>query len=210
VLTHIHPCIVSLPPGSSWSDEIRHCVRVSTRPPGAQSPFAPLRVLPACGKVILRLSGSTTLPSSLLRAHALDHTPPADFGFRLIPQVFAGCCQSLLGDGPSRREHCESFLGCSDLYRGGLVRCTCSFLPSPHRPSPRNVNGSATTQSSAQRLPSGGFLAAVVIPNVLASTFACHPGRSYRCSRWFSTCRAAVACTSEQNTCRYLHVHRIC
>ena len=29
----------------------------------------------------------------------------------------------------------------------------------------------------------GAFFAAVVIPNVLASKFACHPGRSYRCSQ---------------------------
>jgi hypothetical protein len=55
----------------------------------------------------------------------------------------------------------------------------------------------------------GSFFAAVVIPNVLASKFACHPGRSYRCSRYL-TYRAAVAFTSEQNTCRCLHVHRIC
>ncbi len=32
----------------------------------------------------------------------------------------------------------------------------------------------------------GAFLAVVVIPNVLASKFACHPGRSHRCSRWLS------------------------
>ena len=43
-----------------------------------------------------------TPASSLLRAHAPDQMPPADFVY-LIRRVFAGCRQSLLADGPSRR-----------------------------------------------------------------------------------------------------------
>ncbi len=47
-------------------------------------------------------SEGVTPPSSLLRTHAPDHNPPADFSFPIRP-VFAGCCQPLLEDGPSRR-----------------------------------------------------------------------------------------------------------
>ncbi len=43
--------------------------------------------------------------------------------------------------------------------------------------------------------------------NVQASRFARHPGRSYRCAILIH--RVAVAFTSEQNTGRYLPVHRI-
>ena len=102
MLTHIHPCMVSLPTGSSWSDVVRHCVRLRTRPPGAQSPFAQLRVLPACCKVVWRLSGRITLPSLLIRAHAPDQTPPADFGFRLIPTLALRVFPWMLGPVPRR------------------------------------------------------------------------------------------------------------
>lgn len=43
-----------------------------------------------------------TSPSSLLWAHATDHNPLPVFVV-LIRAVFAGCCQSLLEDGRSRR-----------------------------------------------------------------------------------------------------------
>ena len=47
-------------------------------------------------------SEGVTPPSSLLRAHAPDHIPPRASACAL-DGVFAGCRQSLLGDGPSRR-----------------------------------------------------------------------------------------------------------
>ncbi len=134
-----------------------------------------------------------------------------------------------------------------------LGRRVCSWMPGPVPRRSCEVHllvSSLTTSAFPEKrervgdhngplsdFRAGAFFAAVVIPNVLASKFACHPGRSYRCSRWLSysfpparspirlwargllrRCptrllsdyRAAVAFTSAQNTCRYLHVHRIC
>jgi hypothetical protein len=48
-------------------------------------------------------SADITPPSSLLRTHAPDQSPPTDLGRPIIRWVFAGCRPSLLGDGPSRR-----------------------------------------------------------------------------------------------------------
>jgi hypothetical protein len=48
-------------------------------------------------------SEGVTPPSLLIPTHAPDQTPPADFGGTLFRPVFAGCCQPLLEDGPSRR-----------------------------------------------------------------------------------------------------------
>ncbi|SRR6266704_1728703 len=39
----------------------------------------------------------------------------------LVPRVFAGCCESLLEVGPSRRYLCKSFSTCLDPYPG----CSC-------------------------------------------------------------------------------------
>ncbi len=47
----------------------------------------------------------------------------------LIQQVFAGCCQSLLGVGLSRRYLCRSFVRCLAPYSGGFPWCFYPFLP---------------------------------------------------------------------------------
>jgi hypothetical protein len=60
---------------------------------------------------------------------------------------------------------------------------------------------------SAERLHSGRCFEIVAIPYVQASWFARHPGLPYRCGPMSR--RAAVTFSSEQNTCRYLHMHRI-
>ena len=119
-----------------------------------------------------------------------------------------------------------------------FVRCTCSFLPSQHRPSPRNENGSANhkifrSATSERALSSRSLSFLTVGPPSLRATpvaptavvdgslYSFPPAWSHgrrwawgllrRCpTRHFLTYRAAVAFTSEQNTCRCLHVHRIC
>ena len=48
-------------------------------------------------------SEGVTPPSSLIRTHAPDQNPPYRLRLSLIRKVFAGCCQPLLEDGPSRR-----------------------------------------------------------------------------------------------------------
>ena len=73
----------------------------------------PLRLiqgLPASGQPLWITSEDVTPPSSLLRAHAPDQIPPADFN-HFIRQVLAGCRQSLLGDGPSQHYRCNPCVG---------------------------------------------------------------------------------------------------
>jgi len=127
--------------------------------------------------------------------------------FLLFRLVFAGCCQPLLNEGPSRRYFCESFLGCLDLYPAGLQGCTYPFLPPTTSAFPNWDLGrlagklhSATSEwSSISRRQS--FL------YVQASKFVRHPGRSYR---YGSMSMGQPWRLSEQNICRYLHMHRIC
>ena len=80
---------------------------------------------PGVGVTLTRAASSAaskgvTLSSSLVQAHAPDHSPPAGFGC-LIRRVFAGCCQPLLGDGPSRRYLCNP--------------CTVVWTHTPPQPS---------------------------------------------------------------------------
>ncbi len=121
--------------------------------------------------------------------------------------VFAGCCRPagrwpfptlslqvfpwMLGPVPRRLA--EVHLPVTCLRNIGLP-------PLGPRSAPRNP---------VQRLLNGPDISGrQSFTNVQASEFASHPGRSYRCG--LKAHRAAVAFTSEQNTCRYLHAHRIC
>ena len=78
-----------------------------------QVPRAPLPDL-RCYRLVRVVSGTTwegiTPPSSLLRTHAPNPLPPADF-VSLIRPVFAGCCPSLLEKGRSRRDLCNPCTG---------------------------------------------------------------------------------------------------
>ena len=72
---------------------------------------------------------SFTLLSSLLRAHATILIPPHAYGFNLVHEVFAGCCQPLLGIAPSRRYLCWSFSTCLDPYSGALKGASIRSFP---------------------------------------------------------------------------------
>ena len=74
------------------------------QPRNRQVPRAPLPAsgVTSGGEMSSILSEGVTPPSSLLRTHAPDQNPPANFGFLFRP-VLAGCRQPLLEDGPSRR-----------------------------------------------------------------------------------------------------------
>ncbi len=81
-----------------------------------------------------------------------------------------------------------------------LAGCLYPFLPLRLRPSLRlnqvgahNIRSAISERVFLSRLQS--------FANVPASRFACHPDRSYRPSS--ESWRAAVAFSSEQNTCRY-------
>src|ERR1035437_9709288 len=59
-----------------------------------------------------------TPSSSLVRAHAPDLLPSTRLRHRRARLVLVGCCQPLLGTGPSRRYLCRSFPTCLDPYSG--------------------------------------------------------------------------------------------
>jgi len=103
--------------------------RLVPGPPSAQSSFARL----GCN---LRRRGlyappRWALPHRLryyvLMCQSRTLLPPRCYD--LARQVFAGCCQPLLGTAPSRRYLCESFLGCLDLYPGGPHGAYARFFP---------------------------------------------------------------------------------
>src|ERR1700730_17639863 len=84
--------------------------------------------------------------------------------------------------------------------------CSCSLLPPYRRPSPTG-NGSASHKVPPDDFLVGAVFEAAAIPSC-SNLQACLPSRSslpQRCSRW-----AAMAFTSGQNMCRYLHMHRTC
>ena len=70
-------------------------------PPSAQSPFARNGRYPRRGGLESRLEGR--YPLVVARTGSCARPPPSPrLGSRLARRVFAGCRQSLLGDGPSR------------------------------------------------------------------------------------------------------------
>ena len=102
--------------------------RTSQGPPRAQSPFARSRRYLYRRNVSCITSEGITPPSSLIWTHATDQNPPADFSL-LIQQVFAGCCQSLLGVGLSRRYLCNPCIGAWTLTPGCLSGAFVRFFP---------------------------------------------------------------------------------
>jgi len=126
-------------------------------PPRAQSPFA------RCRRYLHRrhkTSEGVTPPSSLIRTHAPDQNPPALFVY-LIRRVFAGCRQSLLGDGPSRRYLRNPCMGAWTLTPGCLSGACVRFFPesssltsvapgSAHPTNRRNATSTTTLISGRQ------------------------------------------------------------
>jgi hypothetical protein len=84
--------------------------------------------------------------------------PPSSYllGSRLVWQVFAGCRQSLLDGGPSRRYLCKSFLGCLAPYLGVSSGASARFFPEDFG-LPHAMTGSAFSQLPVQRLPHGAI-----------------------------------------------------
>ena len=112
-------------------------------------------------------------------AHAPDHNPLAASGCPLGRQVFAGCCEPLLEDGPSRHYLRESFPRCLDPYPSGSPSAYTRFFPGDIGLRPVGTSSAShniRTATSVRETISGlqSFL------YVQASGFARHPGRSYR------------------------------
>ena len=110
----------------------------------------------------------------------------------LLRRVFAGCCQSLLGDGPSRRYLRKSISGCLDPYPGGFLWCIYPLLPI--ETSAYSVrDGSAFPQYPVQRLRYG------------LSFRSCSHSFMFRPPDLFTTQAAPTAVTSRLGSRGFLH-----
>ena len=155
---HIHPSPfrfayepVSLQ-GSAHPGSASRCSLASRN---HQVPRAPL---PLPG---VTYSGGTFHPIRGRYPSFIAHTdscarPPSShlLGFRLVWRVFAGCRQSLLDGGPSRRYLCQSFLGCLAPYPGVPSGAPTRFFPEDFG-LPHVMIESAFSQLPVQRLPHG-------------------------------------------------------
>ena len=186
----------------------RHCVRAPCPRGDRQVSRAPLPATGATcsGTTSCVVSKGVAPSSSLIWAHAPDRPPPTASSLGFVQWVFAGCHQSLLGAGPSRRCLRESFLGCLGPYRGGplgaLARCFPSDIGLPSW-----VRGRHTTSTRSATSERKVLSRLQPFADVQASKLACHPGRSYRGGP--SVRRAAVALTPEQYTRRHLRALRL-
>jgi len=109
----------------------------------------------------------------------------------------------------------HSFLWLNAPVPRCLPWCICLFLPIGHRPSPRERNGSAnhhTPHTSNFNADANFAVLGDSIATFMVSCLSlqiCLPPRSLL-PQWFRVHRAAVAFTSKQNMCRYLHMHWTC
>ena len=144
-------------------------------------PRAPLPAtgVTSCGVTSRITSEGVTPPSSLVRTHAPVPNPPSASGFNLVQRVFAGCRQSLLGVGPSRRYLCESFPTCLDPYPGCSCGALTRFFPQDFG-LPHVRNGSAQRTLPVQATSYTDAISGLQsFTHVQARRFARHPGRSY-------------------------------
>lgn len=128
MLTHMHPCTRSV------------CFQGGPSFAGPSCPVTPgtaKRQEPLCARKVLPLVPWSHRPHVSRRYPAFlaptgscaSPTPSGCLGITLVHPVFAGCCQPLLGEGPSRRYLCESFPACLDLYPGCSRGALARFFP---------------------------------------------------------------------------------
>jgi hypothetical protein len=172
-----------------------------------QVPRAPLHEHGVTVHVMLSrtMSAGITPPSSLLRAHAPVLPPPRA---SVVPST-PGLCR-LLSAPAGRRTFPTLSLRILPYVLGPLprrlLRCTCPFLPSGHRPSPRSDRVGAP-QCPYSDFSTAPFSRLQSFAHVQARRFAHHPGRSYR---YGHVRMAAVVFTSEPLVVCYLPTPRIC
>jgi hypothetical protein len=110
-----------------------HCspalhVRILLERPSAQSPFARARRYLARRGLLDHVS--RCYPTFIAPTGSCANPPPSScLGATLRHQVFAGCCQPLLGEGPSRRYLCASVPACLDPYPGSSCGACTRFFP---------------------------------------------------------------------------------
>ena len=160
-------------PGRSIVHRPYH-VRVLLELPSAQSPFARARCYHARRGLLNPVSRCD--PAGIAPTDSCANPPPSScLGATLGHQVFAGCCQPLLGGGPSRRYLCTSFPACLDLYPGGSCGASTRFFPTTAAFPPFGPGRRSTM--SVQRLPYGALFEAVVISSC-SGPQVCSPPRS--------------------------------
>lgn len=171
---------------SYGSTAYRYCARTvipKICPPFTESPFARSRRYPL--RCDINGSHGKALPFrhryfELMRQTNFLSQPR----FTLVPRVFAGCCESLLKIGPSRRYLCVSFSTCLDPYPGCSCGARTRFFPQDYglpnvpiwsalRRNPYYSNFNMVSFSELQSFT-----------NVQTRGFARHPDCSYS-SRYF-------------------------
>lgn len=161
------------------------CPERLSGPPGAQSPFAYVGYYPKQGDVWHHLRRH--YPSFIAPTGSCARPNPSPRRRFLMQGVFAGCCQPLLGFGPSRRYLCNPCVGA----------WTLRWWPLPRRSLPVLLPVSSR-QTSASRYPqrvrlakwpciatsAGGKISRLQsFTNVQAPTLARPPGCSHTCVR---------------------------
>jgi len=175
-------------------------------PPCTESPFATNRCYLLAGSIYYYLCWHYPTIIAHTGSCARPRSSPALCQW-LVSGVFAGCCESLLENGPSRRYLCESFPGCLDPYPGGFLRCTYPFLPIGTSAFPPLGQGRLPTISRTTTSVRGSNFGAAVIP-LCSGLRVCLPPRSFL-PLWLYVHRAAVTFTSEQHMVCYLSMRRI-
>ena len=145
MLTHIHPLSFglqmsldrSLPAGSNPT----LCSGFRQGRPSTQSSFARIGRYPLRGAVEQHLGERYF---SVFAHTSSCARPPSSHSFRfLIPQVFAGWCQSLLNGGPSRRYLCNPWISAWTPTPPRLFGARTRFFP-------KNIGLSALLIASAR------------------------------------------------------------
>ena len=105
--------------------------------------------------------------------------------FSLVPRVFAGCCESLLEVGPSRRYLCKSFSTCLDPYPGCSCGAHARYFPQnyglpgvPNRSALGRIHTIATSVCGSYRGCSHSlmFKPADLLATLVAHTLVTRPG----------------------------------
>ncbi len=212
MLTHIHPSPLRFASrtrlGLSEPILSRRSVRdrLQPSPPSAQSPFAHPRCYLRWGDVSHHLRGHYP-PFIAHTGSCARPNPSCRLRLSLFRQVFAGCCQPLLGDGLSRRYLCESFSGCLDPYPGGSSGAFTRFFPEDiglHQlGSGSALNDTRTATSVRKGFRGCSHSLMFRPPDLLATQIA--PTAAF-----LSEPRAAVTFTSTHISVRYLPEQWIC
>ncbi len=140
MLAHIHPSLqwfaCEVRPNFNGLADPGSVSRTIQGPPRAQSPFARWRRYLHRRNVSCITSEGVTPPSSLIRTHAPDQTPPVVFG---LP-YWTGLCRSLpvpAGRWSFPTLSLQSLHRRLDPYPGMPLWCICPFLPRELQPHPR-------------------------------------------------------------------------